>query len=74
MKKLFLSLLIAGSLVSCDNAADSTNNAQDSIDAMASEKKDAIDSTAEVRKDIVDSTGEQKKEALDRLDSLNRVK
>jgi hypothetical protein len=73
MKKLFFSLMIAGTLASCDNAADSTANAQDSIDSIASEKKDAIDSSAEAKKDMVDSTAEQKKEALDRLDSLNKA-
>jgi hypothetical protein len=71
MKKLFVSFLIAGSLVACNNSADSTGEAKDSIDSVASEKKDVLDSTTEEKKDMIDSTAEQKKEALDRLDSLN---
>ena len=72
MKKFLVIIAIAGSLIACNNASDSTENAQDSLDSVAAEKKDMIDSTAEQRKDVIDSTTEMKKEALDKLDSASR--
>ncbi len=72
MKKLFIILAVAGTLVACNNNADGTANAKDSLDSVAQAKKEKIDSSAEVRKDVIDSTTEQKKEALNRLDSLNK--
>ncbi len=73
MKKLFLVFAIAGALTACNNAADSTAEAKDSIDSVASEKKEMVDSTAEAKKDVIDSTTEQKKEALDKIDSASKV-
>ncbi len=72
MKKFLAIIAIAGTLIACNNAADSTENAQDSLDSVAAEKKDMIDSTADQRKDMIDSTTEMKKEALDKMDSANR--
>lgn len=72
MKKLFLVLAIAGALTACNNAADSTADAKDSLDSLASEKKEMIDSTSEEKKDVIDSTTEQKKEALDKMDSASK--
>ena len=69
MKKLFIITTLIGFLVACNDAAESTDNAKDSLDSIASEKKDVIDSTAEARKERVDSTTEMKKDALDRKDS-----
>ena len=69
MKKLLVIFAIAGSLVACNNAADSTENAKDSVDSVASETKDMIDSTAEQKMDKVDSTAEVKKDSLDKKDS-----
>ena len=43
MKKLLLVFAIAGSLVACNNAADSTAEAKDSVDSVASETKDMVD-------------------------------
>jgi hypothetical protein len=71
MKKVILSFLIAGSLVACDNAANSDGDAKDSLDSIANEKKENIDSSADVRKDVIDSTTENQKEAIDRIDSMN---
>ncbi|MDQ3682799.1 MAG: hypothetical protein M3352_06980 [Bacteroidota bacterium] len=72
MKKFLAILAIAGTLIACNDSADSTENAQDSLDSVAAEKKDRIDSSADRRKDVIDSTTEMKKEALDKLDSANR--
>ena len=51
MKKLLVIFAIAGSLFACNNAADTTADAKDSIDSVASETKEVIDSTAEQAKD-----------------------
>ena len=72
MKKVFLALVFAASLVACNDSADSASDGKDSLDSIAAGKKDMIDSSAEQRKDIIDSTTEQKKEALDKLDSATR--
>jgi outer membrane murein-binding lipoprotein Lpp len=72
MKKLVLIGAIAGSLIACTNAGDSTEAKKDSLDSIASEKKEAIDSTAQERMERIDSTTEQKKAALDSLDSINK--
>lgn len=72
MKKLFLVFAIAGSVVACNNAADSTAEAKDSIDSVASETKEVIDSTAEHKMDVVDSTAEQAKDSLNKIDSAKK--
>lgn len=66
MKKLLVVFAIAGSLIACNNAADSTADAKDSIDSVAAEKKEMIDSTAEQRIDRVDSIAEQAKDSLNK--------
>ena len=73
MKKLFFITTLAIVLVACNDAAESTENAKDSLDSIASERKDVIDSSAEARKDRVDSTTEMKKDALDRKDSISKA-
>lgn len=72
MKKFLAILAIAGTLVACNNDADSTENAKDSLDSVASEKKEMVDSTADQKKDMIDSTTEMKKDALDKMDSAKR--
>ncbi len=72
MKKLVLIGAVAGSLIACTNAGDSTEAKKDSLDSVASEKKEDIDSAAQARMEKIDSTTEQKKAALDSLDSVNR--
>ena len=72
MKKLLMVFAIAGSLVACNNAADSTENAKDSVDSVASETKEMIDSTAEHKMDVVDSTAEKAKDSLNKVDSAKK--
>jgi hypothetical protein len=72
MKKILLVFAMTAAITACNNAADSTDEAQDSLDSIAAEKKDMIDSTAEQKKEVIDSTTEQKKEALDKLDSASK--
>lgn len=73
MKKVLMGFMFAAVLTACNNAADSSAEAKDSLDSIAAEKKETIDSTAEQRKEAIDSTTEQKKEAIDKRDSLNRA-
>jgi len=72
MKRIFVIFALAGSLVACNNSADSTEQTKDSIDSSATEKKEMIDSSAEQKKDMVDSSAERKKDAVDRADSLTK--
>ncbi|MGZ3844471.1 MAG: hypothetical protein ACXVLT_05335 [Flavisolibacter sp.] len=72
MKRILLMFALAGSLVACNNSADSTAEKKDSLDSMATEKKDMVDSTAEQKKNMIDSTTEKKKDAIERMDSLNK--
>jgi ABC-type uncharacterized transport system auxiliary subunit len=74
MKRLVTILALAGTLVACNNSADSTEQAKDSIDSSATERKEMIDSSAEQRKDAIDSTADQKKDAMDRADSAANKK
>lgn len=69
MKKYLGILLIAGSLVACNNSAETTDNTKDSLDSVDKAKKEMVDSSAEAKKDIIDSTTEAKK---DMVDSMNK--
>jgi len=69
MKKFLGILVIAGSLVACNNSADSTENKKDSTDSAASATKDAIDSSANAAKDVVDSSANATKDSLNKKDS-----
>lgn len=71
MKKLFAIIAIAGSLVACNNAADSTAEVKDSIDSIASEKTEAIDSAAAAKTEAVDSLAEAAKDSVDKKDSAS---
>ena len=75
MKKFLAVLLIAGSLVACNDNASSTDNAKDSIDSTASDVKDRLDSAentgalsdnaVDSAKNKIDSSAEAKKDAID---------
>lgn len=76
MKKLFIVLAVAGAFTACNNSANTTDNAKDSLDSVAKERKEMVDSTtkattnaldssANARKDMIDSTTKAKKEVLD---------
>jgi len=69
MKKFLAILVIAGSVVACNNAGDASETISDSLDSTASETKDMIDSSADARKDMIDSTTEAKKEMADSMTS-----
>ena len=69
MKKLLLIGLLTGSLVACNNAADSTGEAKDSIDSALNEQKEMVDSIADERKETIDTIKDRKIDSLDQVDS-----
>ncbi|HWJ92277.1 MAG TPA: hypothetical protein VNR87_14270 [Flavisolibacter sp.] len=72
MKKFLGLFLVVAVLTACNNSAESTDNAKDSLDSIANLKKDVVDSSADARKNAIDSVTNAKKESLDKLDSLNK--
>jgi hypothetical protein len=70
MKRLFIILVLTGSIAACNNSGNSTAEKKDSLDSIANEKKEMIDSNAQQRKDEVDSATQLKKEAVEHRDSL----
>jgi hypothetical protein len=71
MKKILGILVIAGSLVACNDNAASTENKKDSIDSAAKAKTDALDSAANAKTDAIDSAAKAKKDSLDKADSAS---
>jgi hypothetical protein len=55
MKKVFMLMLAAAFFASCNNAADNSAEAKDSLDSIANAKKEKIDSTTEEKKEAIDS-------------------
>jgi hypothetical protein len=74
MKRILVILAVAGSLVACNNSANSTGEKKDSLDSLASEKKEMVDSNAQEQKDRIDSSTEHKKDAIDSLKKDNPKK
>jgi len=72
MKKFLGIMLIAGSLIACDNDATTTDNKQDSIDSAAKAQMEMVDSTADQKMDAIDSTRDQMKDSLDKMDSTKK--
>lgn len=70
MKKLFLSFIVAASLVACNNDGASTENVQDSV-------LETIDSTGAARVDSVqdatDSIENKVESTFEKTDSANKV-
>jgi len=55
MKKILGILVIAGSLVACNDNANSTENKVDSADSAAKAQKEVVDSNAAAQKEAIDS-------------------
>jgi hypothetical protein len=72
MKKIVLTGAVTALLMACNQAGESTENKQDSLDSVAREEKQMIDSAAEQRKDRVDSLTQEQKDSLERIDSMRR--
>lgn len=72
MKKLLMLVVIAASLVACNNSGESADNTKDSLDSIANAKKEVIDSTAEQKKENIDSLTEQKKDELTKDDTSSK--
>ena len=67
MKKFLGVLAIAGTLVACNNSADSAENTKDSLDSAANVKTEKIDSAADATINKIDSATEAKKDQVDSL-------
>ena len=65
MKKLFLVLAVAGSLVACDNAADTAQKTKDSLDSVTKLQKESVEEAAQDAKQNLDSTSEAVKDSVD---------
>ena len=65
MKKLFLVFLVAGSLVACDNAANTADNAKDSLYSVTKLQKESVDEAAKDAKENLDSTSDAVKDSVD---------
>ena len=63
MKKVFAVLMIAGSLVACNNGNDA--------DSKADSMKDKVDSSADAKKEMIDSSADAKKAAIDSMAKKN---
>lgn len=72
MKKFLGILVIAGTLVACNNSADSSENSKDSIDSAANAQKEAVDSNANNLQNQIDSSADAKKDSLSAKDSATR--
>ena len=68
MKKLLLIGAITASLVACNNAADNTGEAKDSIDSALTEQKEKVDSIADERKETIDTIKDRKIDSLDKVE------
>ena len=67
MKKLFLVLAVAGSLVACDNAADTAQKTKDSLDSVTKLQKESVEDAAKDAKENLDSTSEAVKDSVDQV-------
>jgi hypothetical protein len=65
MKKTILAFIVAGFLVSCDNAADAEKRAKDSLDSVTKLQKESIDEAAQDAKQNVEQANDSLKEKLD---------
>jgi len=65
MKKAILVFIVAGFLVSCDNAADAEKRAKDSLDSVTKLQKESIDEAAQDAKQNVEQTNDSLKDMLD---------
>lgn len=65
MKKILLVLAVAGSLVACDNAADSAQQTKDSLDSVTKLQKESVEDAAKDAKENLDSTANAVKDSVD---------
>jgi gas vesicle protein len=73
MKKLFLVFAVAGSLVACNNAADTAQKTKDSLDSVTKLQKESVDNAAQEAKENLDSTSNVIKDSVDQVkDSVNK--
>jgi len=64
MKKFLGILAIAGTLVACNNSANSTDNKVDSTDSAAKAQKAAVDTMAKEQKAAIDTNAKATKDSI----------
>ena len=72
MKKFLGVLVIAASLVACNNSADTVHNTKDSLDSVEKAKKDMVENAADSTINKIDSTYDAAKDSLQAKDSLSK--
>ena len=74
MKKFLGILVIAGSLVACNDSSTAVDNTKDSLDSVEKAKKEMVEDKSDSTQKAIDSTYDAKKDSLDRRDSVNAPK
>lgn len=78
MKKFLAMVVIAGSLVACNNDGTSTENVKDSIENTADSLQNRVEDKADSTVEVIENKADSAKEAVDNLnnkrDSLNKTK
>jgi hypothetical protein len=72
MKKFLGVLVIAASLVACNNSADTVDNTKDSLDSVEKAKKENVENAADSTINKIDSTYDAAKDSLQAKDSLSK--
>jgi hypothetical protein len=72
MKKFLGVLVIAASLVACNNSADTVDNTKDSLDSVEKAKKEGVENAADSTINKIDSTYDAAKDSLQAKDSLSK--
>jgi len=68
MKKFLAILAIAGTLVACNNEADSTDDMKDSIETMADSAQNRVEDRADSTVDAIENKSDAAKDAVDSMD------
>lgn len=69
MKKFLAIVVIAGSLVACNNDGTSTENKKDSIEDMADSMQNRVEDKADSTSTMIENKSDSAKEAVENLDN-----
>lgn len=67
MKRMFLALVVAGFLVSCDNAGSAEDQIKDSLDSIKNLKVESVEEAADQAIDTIKSNTDSLKEKVDEV-------
>ncbi len=73
MKKFLAILVIAGTMVACNNDADSTDDKKDSIENMADSMQNRVEDKADSTKELIEDKADAAKDSVDKMDSLKKI-